>query len=977
MKLKKLNNYSYLVEKEGKMNVPVKIFASEKIMEQLEKDRCIQQGINVAALPGIKGWSIMMPDAHQGYGFSIGGVAAIDKKEGCISPGGVGFDINCLPEGARVLSDLGHYKLIQEFEQEFVEIDQNQHPLALKSKIALTSLASFDQEKKIFAAKKPSFFMKKASDGKLVSLRTALGFALKATPEHPILTEHGMKPAGELKKGDKIAIYPFEGVAHAPPAERLLVPESSFKGQQKDALTERGLLPLHLSHPQMPLLARLFGYLLGDGSIYFSGNKGYVNSYGSKEALLLVQQDLASLGFQSKIYGRTRNHAIPTRYGLVEFTANNYGLHCASRSLANLFYSLGYPKGDKAVTPYLLPEWLTSAPLWIKRLFLSGFFGAELSSPRTHTKTGFGCPTLSINKNAAAINSGRAFAIQLMLLLEDLGIETYHLQERDDFHNRFGETKRLKILISAQEENLMRLWSHIGFAYNPKRSLLADIALLYIREKKRITLRRREIASKVKAYRMKGLSLREVQALFASAPVNARFIERHYYGNAGQRINLDFDSFEEYVKKREAEHQRNGCFFDALEDAALQPYTGNVYDFTIPETHSFIADGVVVSNCGVRLLTSNLTRENVLPKIKPLLDRLFARIPPGVGAKATLRLTIEEMDELLKEGAPWMVKKGYGVEDDVENCEEHGRMEGADPKLVSNEAKNRGRAQIGTLGAGNHFLEVQYVGKIFDKEIAKAFGIEKEGQVVILIHCGSRGLGHQVCTDYLRKLEEAFPEIVAELPEKDLIYAPSDSHLAHEYYKAMCAAANFAWSNRHMIGHQARKAFKEIFGDAVELHTVYDVCHNIAKVEEHEADGEKFTAWVHRKGATRAFGPGRKELPKKYQKTGQPIFIPGSMGTSSYVLVGTEKAMKESFGSTAHGAGRVMSRHEANRTWRSEDIKAELENKQIYIKAASWKGITEEAPLAYKDVDEVVRVSHEAGIGKLVAQLKPMGVVKG
>ena len=245
-----------------------------------------------------------------------------------------------------------------------------------------------------------------------------------------------------------------------------------------------------------------------------------------------------------------------------------------------------------------------------------------------------------------------------------------------------------------------------------------------------------------------------------------------------------------------------------------------------------------------------------------------------------------------------------------------------------------------------------------------------------MIHCGSRGLGHQVCTDYLRKMEDEYPDIIKNLPEKDLIYAPSDSKLAKEYFQAMCAAANFAFTNRHMIGHQVKESFKEVFGD-VEMHTVYDIAHNIAKVETHDIDGKEEEVYVHRKGATRAFGPGRKEIPDDYKKIGQPIFIPGSMGTSSYVLAGTEKAMKESFGSTAHGAGRAMSRHEANRRWRGEKLKHDLEKEKIFIKAASWRGISEEAPLAYKDVDEVVRVSDKAGIGKIVAKLKPMGVVKG
>ncbi|USN45737.1 MAG: RtcB family protein [Candidatus Woesearchaeota archaeon] len=381
-------------------------------------------------------------------------------------------------------------------------------------------------------------------------------------------------------------------------------------------------------------------------------------------------------------------------------------------------------------------------------------------------------------------------------------------------------------------------------------------------------------------------------------------------------------------------------------------------------------------NCGVRLLASNLKKEDVQQKIDPLLNALFRLIPPGVGAKSLYRLTDKELEDVLRNGATWAVKANIGLQEDLECCEESGTMPEADPTKVSQKAKSRGRGQLGTLGAGNHFLEIQYVEEIFDQDIAKTFGITEVGQVVIMIHTGSRGLGHQVCSDYLRKMEEAFPDIIASLPEKDLIYAPAKSPLAKEYYGAMCAAANFAWTNRHVIGHQVRKAFKSVFPES-NLQTIYDVAHNIAKKEEHVADGKPFTAWVHRKGATRAFGPKRKEIPERYRNVGQPIFIPGSMGTASYVLVGTEKAMQESFGSTAHGAGRMMSRVQANKNWSGEEIKADLAKEHIIVKAKSWRGISEEAPLAYKDVDEVVKVSHDAGIGSLVAKLKPMGVVKG
>jgi tRNA-splicing ligase RtcB len=380
-------------------------------------------------------------------------------------------------------------------------------------------------------------------------------------------------------------------------------------------------------------------------------------------------------------------------------------------------------------------------------------------------------------------------------------------------------------------------------------------------------------------------------------------------------------------------------------------------------------------NCGVRLLRTNLKKEQIYPKIKELLESLFKHTPAGLGS-ANIRISKTELDKVLNTGAKWAVENGYGNKEDLEFCEENGCMKQAIASNVSEHAKDRGFKQIATLGSGNHFLEVQYVDAIFDEKAAKVFGINEIGQVMLMIHCGSRGLGHQVCSDYLREMEKTFPEIVEKLPDRELIYAPAGHPLCQKYFSAMAAAANFAWCNRHIIGHQSRLAFKEIFPDS-KLETVYDVAHNISKIEEHEIDGEKKKVYMHRKGATRAFGPGNKEIPSVYRSKGQPILIPGSMGTASYVLVGTEKAEEITFASTAHGAGREMSRHEALRHWRGEELKKELEEKNIFIRSASWKGIAEEAPGAYKDIEEVVQVSHEAGIGNKVARLRPIGVIKG
>ncbi|MCD6576334.1 MAG: RtcB family protein [Nanoarchaeota archaeon] len=385
-------------------------------------------------------------------------------------------------------------------------------------------------------------------------------------------------------------------------------------------------------------------------------------------------------------------------------------------------------------------------------------------------------------------------------------------------------------------------------------------------------------------------------------------------------------------------------------------------------------------NCGVRLIRTNLEREDAEKNIKPLLNALFKNVPSGLGSKGLTRIKkVEEFDEVLKYGVQWAIENGYGVERDLKHIEENGRLEVADPKYTSKEAKKRGMPQLGSLGAGNHFLEVQYVEKVFDEKVARVFGLH-EGQATLMVHTGSRGFGHQVCSDYLREMEKTFPDIIKKLPDRELIYAPAGSEVADRYLKAMSAAANFAWTNRQLIMHWSRQAFEEVFKrdwETLGMELIYDVAHNLAKVEKHKIDGKLRKVYVHRKGATRAFGPGRPEIPADYRNVGQPVLIPGSMGTASYVLVGSQTSMEKTFGSTAHGAGRMMSRHAALRQYRADVIQKQLGERGIIIKAASKRGVAEEAPGAYKDIDEVARVSHEAGIGNLVARLRPIGVVKG
>ena len=386
-------------------------------------------------------------------------------------------------------------------------------------------------------------------------------------------------------------------------------------------------------------------------------------------------------------------------------------------------------------------------------------------------------------------------------------------------------------------------------------------------------------------------------------------------------------------------------------------------------------------NCGVRLLTTNFSEKDVRPKVRELTDIIFRNVPCGLGSRRKdFRTSVHELDRIVAEGVPRIVEQGYGRPEDIDHCEEKGHMELADPDRVSSTAKKRGSTQIGTLGSGNHFLEVQKVDKIFRPEVAKAFGIDHEGQVTVMIHCGSRGFGHQICSDYLRVAERAVHKYKIALPDRELACAPGPSSEGQDYFKAMSCAVNYAFSNRQMITHWVRQSFEQTFRTSAEemgLDLVYDVAHNIAKIEEHNIDGRQVKVWIHRKGATRAFPPGHPAVPSDYRNVGQPVLIPGSMGTSSYVLAGTPKAMEVSFGSTAHGAGRTMSRSAAKRRFWGGKIRKDLESRGIFVRSASAVVLAEEADPAYKDVDQVVKVSDAIGIATRVARLVPMAVIKG
>jgi len=385
-------------------------------------------------------------------------------------------------------------------------------------------------------------------------------------------------------------------------------------------------------------------------------------------------------------------------------------------------------------------------------------------------------------------------------------------------------------------------------------------------------------------------------------------------------------------------------------------------------------------NCGVRLLSTNLMEAEVRPRLRELVNSLYSNIPSGLGSEGKIKTSEKEINEVMSTGAKWAVNKGFGLQEDLIFTEETGCIKGADPTKVSSRAKQRGSPQLGTLGSGNHFIEIQVISEIYDSETANIFGIKTRGQIVVLIHTGSRGLGHQICDDYLKVMSGAVSRYGISLPDRQLACAPVSSPEGKDYLSAMACAANYAWANRQCIVHWTRDSFKKVFDRNpadMGMHQIYDVAHNIAKIEEHEFNGKKQLLCVHRKGATRAFPAGHHDIPENYRKAGQPVLIPGDMGRCSYIAVGTQKALAESFGSTCHGAGRVQSRGEAKRSQRGSDIIRELEARGILIKAHSINALAEEASQAYKDVNKVIDIAHNAGISRKIAMAKPVATIKG
>jgi tRNA-splicing ligase RtcB (3'-phosphate/5'-hydroxy nucleic acid ligase) len=997
MEIRRVGEFVWEIPRSGGMKVPARAYLSAQQIDRAKKEKALEQLANVAYLPGIVGHALAMPDMHWGYGFPIGGVAAVDAETGAISPGGVGYDINCLAGEARVLHAHGYTRNIRDI-------------VSARVTTPVATLAAQDHFEDVPVA---AGFSKPCAEPAW-EVVTASGRRVVATADHPFLTPHGMRKLGVLRVGDRVAAVARDGVPYEAPRGEVIVSEDDVRRMAaKLGKTDAGhglsralralapLLPLTSDHPALPVLLKVFGYTWGDGTLYWekARMKGRVVVYGAREDLEDMARDLAPWCKASPIHTRTRSHRVDTIYGEVRFDAIEHSARIGGTALMLLFAAMGCPVGPKSAQTCSLPEFLRRLPRWQQRLFLAGFFGAEMSTPDAFAERGknFKCPVLVVVKRTGHVASGKRFLRAIADLLRGFGVEALTISQRDEQLNPDGtQSVRLRLVISSRPDNLVALWSSVGFEYNRKRARIAAHAASYLMHKRAALAQREEARRKIVALRKRhawsAARIHHDRLAAGDSTVNLRFIERTTTTESPHRTvrsAVKFPSFVDWLPSATRGLGASGAVWDTI--VAKRPRrVARVYDITVDHAdHNFVANGFVVHNCGVRVVTTQVTAGTVKPKLRALVGELYDRVPTGVGAsKAIAGLSDDEVRAVMRDGARWAVQRGFAAsDDDAERCEEEGCLRGADPEAVSDRAVQRGSDQLGTLGSGNHFLEIDRVDEIYDAEAAAAFGLF-QGQLTVMIHSGSRGLGYQVCDETLRSLERTFashgPDYAA-IPDRQLACAPIDSPAGKRYLGAMQAAANFAWANRQVMTGLAIDAIAHVLGvgrDTLGARLLYDVCHNVAKLEEHRVGpasekGESKRVLVHRKGATRAFGPGDPRVPDAYRAVGQPVLIPGDMGRYSFVLAGNREAMTETFGSSCHGAGRVMSRTAAKSAARGRRIDAELRARGIEIKAKGLRTLAEEMSEAYKDVADVVDVIAGAGISRKVARLVPIGVIKG
>jgi tRNA-splicing ligase RtcB len=686
------------------MRVDGLIFANARLIDAIRSDQAPDQVVNVATLPGIQSASLAMPDIHWGYGFCIGGVCATDPAEGgVISPGGVGYDINCLTAETEILHRYGYTRPIGDMAQHW-EKEQLACLNLTEGTRTQTGVARWFAEK----PKKPVY-----------ELVTRGGDRVRATADHPMFTPRGMTPLGELNPGDCISVTGFRGVPFASPSDEVLVSEEHVRewvegnpikgGHRAEQIAEylraRQLLPLRRNSPALPVLCKVMGFLFGDGSLHFEkSGKGIASFYGSGTDLDTIASDLDSIGVtMSRVYSRQRQHQIATTYQSYSFERIEEFSKVTSTGFAVLLALLGVPVGKKYQQDYTAPIWLETAPLWQKRLFLAALFGAELSKPQTMTGHGkvLTPPVLSMNKRLGYVPSGRAFLQTLSRWLSEFGVETQDIPEREEQVNADSTRSiRLRLILTSKATSLLNLWERVGFEYNSSRSELAALAVQYVKYQEAVRRLRTRVAEEIAAATGEERSPSYLQKQYSSLGINRRFIERALYSpsESAQRMPSDFPTFAEFQKQYRA---GPGMVWDEIVSIDPVPeVVPLVYDFTVDhEDHNFVANGFVVSNCGVRLVKSNLFLDEIKPHLRELVKGLFHTVPAGVGRTGRYKFNAKETRELMAQGVSYTIGRGLGVPRDLGHIEANGRIEDSDPEEVTDHAVKRGAEQCGTLGS--------------------------------------------------------------------------------------------------------------------------------------------------------------------------------------------------------------------------------------------------------------------------------------
>ncbi len=665
--LEKIDDYRFRIPTTYKpgMRVPGIIYADEKLLKDIRHDKALEQVANVAFLPGIVNASLAMPDIHWGYGFCIGGVAATDVDNGgVISPGGVGFDINCLTGDSRILVDKG-------FTVEIGDLTNNWKAIGLTvmnfSKGAKEEVGLLN-------------YIKIKPKERILNINTFGGHKIKATADHPFWTEDGMVALKRLNTGNRVAIYPFQGVPFEKPSDGVIVEEkdvlallkylnkdlgSNAKVQIVNQLKKRNLLPLRYNSEVLPYLIKIAGYNIGDGNIHFANRRGKGVSWfwGKKEDLELIRQDVGKVGFKcSKVYHRHRQHKIRTRYDLIEFENIENSCKVSSSAFAVLLILLGVPFGNKTDKPYLVPKWLFKAPLWQKRLFLAAYFGAEMSSPKSFLEHSYNlyCPVISMNKQEELVSDGMSFLEGISKLLSEFGVRTLKISRNAEYVSKKGALNyRLRLILSNKSEDLINLYSKVGFEYNRERHFLANITAQFLKYKDKILQQRQKVESTAIELHTQGHSAEEIYKSLGSEFINLRFIERSIYSErkTEPRISYAALNFADFLDEHTEGLGRSGMVWDRIVSIEESPAEEHVYDFTVKHTdHNFIANNFVVSNCGVRMLNTNLQYDQIKGKIKDLVYALFSDVPSGVGSKGDIRVSAKEEREILVKGAKWAVE---------------------------------------------------------------------------------------------------------------------------------------------------------------------------------------------------------------------------------------------------------------------------------------------------------------------------------